>query len=192
MTRKRVVIIVLVVAAIAAGAAYAGGWFHRDTALQGSGTVEARDIRVGSKIAGRIDKVLVREGDKVKAGQVLVTFDDREMMATLQQSQAAAQKRHDELVALAAKLNPVQSNFNPPKGLDPFIYFEDGSSLDTTSNILTMSNGKQIDTTTGLEYHDPKSIVSMANGAYLDTKNNILTMSDGTKVDTITGLKITV
>jgi HlyD family secretion protein len=86
MTRKRVVIIVLVVAAIAAGAAYAGGWFHRDTALQGSGTVEARDIRVGSKIAGRIDKVLVREGDKVKAGQVLVTFDDREMMATLQQS----------------------------------------------------------------------------------------------------------
>jgi hypothetical protein len=55
-----------------------------------------------------------------------------------------------------------------------------------------MSGGKQIDTTTGLEYHDPKSIVSMANGAYLDTKNNILHMSDGTQVDTITGLKITV
>jgi len=86
----------------------------------------------------------------------------------------------------------VHSNYTPPKGLDPVIYFEDGSSLDTTSNILTMSNGKQIDTTTGLEYHDPKDIVSMANGAYLDTKNNILTMSDGTKVDTITGLKITV
>jgi hypothetical protein len=56
---------------------------------------------------------------------------------------------------------------------------------------MTMSNGKQIDTTTGLEYHDPKSIVTMANGAYLDTQNNILHMSDGTQVDTITGLKIT-
>ena len=55
-----------------------------------------------------------------------------------------------------------------------------------------MSNGKQIDTVTGLEYHDPKSIISMANGAYLDTQNNILHMSDGTQVDTITGLKITV
>jgi HlyD family secretion protein len=92
MNRKRAVIIVAVVAAIAAAAAYSQGWFRRDKSLQGSGTVEARDIRVGSKIAGRIDKVLVREGDTVQAGQVLITFDDREMMATLQQSQASAQK----------------------------------------------------------------------------------------------------
>jgi len=92
MHRKRVIIIVLLVAAIAAGAAYLQGWFRRDNSLHGSGTVEARDIRVGSKIAGRIDKVLVREGDTVQAGQVLITFDDRELMATLQQSQASAQK----------------------------------------------------------------------------------------------------
>ena len=71
-------------------------------------------------------------------------------------------------------------------------YFENGGSLDTSTNILTMANGKQIDTTTGLQYHEPGSIVSMANGAYLDTKNNILTMSDGTKIDTVTGLTITV
>jgi hypothetical protein len=48
MNRNRVVIIVLVVAAIAAATAYAAGWFGRDHSLQGSGTVEARDIRVGS------------------------------------------------------------------------------------------------------------------------------------------------
>jgi hypothetical protein len=111
---------------------------------------------------------------------------------TSQMAQAAAQKRYSEQVALAAKLNPVQSNFNPPRELDPVIYFNDGSSIDTTSNIMTMSNGTQIDTTTGQTYIDPTSIVSMANGAYLDTKNNILTMSDGTKIDTVTGLKITV
>ena len=92
MNRKRAVIIVTVVGGIAAAAAYSAGWFRRDDSLQGSGTVEARDIRVGSKIAGRIDKVLVREGDTVQAGQVLITFDDRELMATLQQSQASAQK----------------------------------------------------------------------------------------------------
>ena len=109
----------------------------------------------------------------------------------VQLSQAAAQKRHNELAALAAKFNPVQSNFTPPKQLDSVVYLGDGSSIDTTSNILTLSSGKQIDTTTGLEYHDPKSIVSLANGAYLDTKNNILTMSDGTKIDTISGVKIT-
>jgi len=91
MNRKRLIGILAVAAAIAA-TAYAAGWFHRDSALQGSGTVEARNIRVGSKIAGRIDQVLVREGDRVKPGQVLVTFDDKELQASLQQSRAAAEK----------------------------------------------------------------------------------------------------
>ena len=91
MNRKRLIGILAVAAAIAA-TAYAAGWFHRDSALQGSGTVEARNLRVGSKIAGRIDQVLVREGDHVKPGQVLVTFDDKELQASLQQSRAAAEK----------------------------------------------------------------------------------------------------
>ena len=110
---------------------------------------------------------------------------------TIQMSNAAAQKRAEERQALLQKMNPQQTNFNPPTQLDSFIYFEDGTSIDTVNNIMTMANGTQIDTTTGLTYVDPKSIVSMANGAYLDTKNNILTMSDGTKIDTVTGLKIT-
>ena len=93
MSRKGflIVIVVLVAAAVAA-TAFSAGWFHRDTALQGSGTVEARDIRVGSKIGGRIDQVLVREGDRVKAGQILITFDDKELLASLEQSRAAAEK----------------------------------------------------------------------------------------------------
>jgi len=91
MNRKRLVIL-LVVAALVSVGAYSMGWFHRDSNLQGSGTVEARDIRVGSKIGGRIDKVLVREGDSVEPGQVLLTFDDKELQAALSQSRAAAEK----------------------------------------------------------------------------------------------------
>ncbi len=91
MNRRRL-LIPLAVAGIGAVAAYSMGWFHRDTGLQGSGTVEARNIRVGSKIGGRIDKVLVREGDSVEPGQVLVTFDDKELQATLEEMRAAAEK----------------------------------------------------------------------------------------------------
>jgi multidrug resistance efflux pump len=54
--------------------------------------VEARDIRVGSKVGGRIDKVLVREGDRVQPGQTLITFDDKELLASLDQTRAAAEK----------------------------------------------------------------------------------------------------
>jgi HlyD family secretion protein len=91
MTQKRVVILILV-AVILGGTTVYATWFRRDTALEGSGTVEARDIRVGSKVGGRIDKVLVVEGDRVEAGQTLITFDDRELLASLDQSRAAAEK----------------------------------------------------------------------------------------------------
>jgi HlyD family secretion protein len=89
---RKGLLIIPVVAGIGAVAAYSMRWFHRDTGLQGSGTVEARNIRVGSKVGGRIDQVLVREGDSVEPGQVLVTFDDKELQATLEQMRAAAQK----------------------------------------------------------------------------------------------------
>jgi HlyD family secretion protein len=91
MTRKRVFLLILL-AVILGGTTVYATWFRRDSALQGSGTVEARDIRVGSKVGGRIDKVLVREGDRVQPGQTLITFDDKELLASLNQSRAAAEK----------------------------------------------------------------------------------------------------
>ena len=102
--------------------------------------------------------------------------------------QTNSQKLQDSIDALSATQQMVQ----PTNVLDPTIFFADGSTLDTTSNILTMSDGTQIDTTTGAKVIDTSSLIQMANGAYLDTANNILTMPDGSQIDTVTGLKISV
>jgi hypothetical protein len=110
----------------------------------------------------------------------------------LQMADAAAQKRADDKLALSQKLNPVQTNHTPPHGLDPVIYFDDGTTLDTVNNILTKLDGTQIDTTTGQNHIEPGSLIQLANGAYLDTKNNILTLPDGTRIDTITGINLSV
>jgi len=107
-------------------------------------------------------------------------------MASQRDKEADAKKLQDALDALSASKQMVQ----PENKLDPFIYFDDGSSIDTNSNILTTKDGKQIDITTGLEVIDTSSIMQLANGAYLDTKNNILTLPDGTKIDTVTGLRV--
>jgi HlyD family secretion protein len=90
--KRKILIPLLVLTGLAALGVYSMGWLHRDMSLQGSGTVEARNIRVGSKIGGRIDKVLVREGDTVEAGQLLISFDDKELQASLAQSRANAVK----------------------------------------------------------------------------------------------------
>jgi HlyD family secretion protein len=90
--KKRPIVILIAVAAVVGGTAVYATWFRRDNGLQGSGTVEARNIRVGSKVGGRIDQVLAREGDSVQPGQVLVTFDDQELRASLEQSRATAEK----------------------------------------------------------------------------------------------------
>ncbi|MFZ0068466.1 MAG: hypothetical protein WAK90_20070 [Pseudolabrys sp.] len=101
---------------------------------------------------------------------------------------ANSKKLQDALASLSQTQQMVQAK----NVLDPFIYFQDGSSIDTNSNILTMANGTQIDTTTGLKVVDTSSIMQLANGAYLNTATNILTMADGTQIDTVTGLTVSV
>ena|SRR5690348_2987520 len=101
---------------------------------------------------------------------------------------AQAKKLEDAFTSLTATQQMVQ----PTNVLDPFIYFPDGSTIDTNSNILTMANGTRIDTTTGTKVIDSSSIMQLANGAYLDTLNNIMTMPDGTQIDTVTGLTVSV
>lgn len=109
----------------------------------------------------------------------------------LQEASAASQKRAADKLNAQLAQNAPPTNYTPPHGLDPVIYFDDGTTLDTVNNIFTKLDGTQIDATTGQPYIEPGSIIEMANGAYLDTKNNILTMTDGTKIDIITGLTIT-
>src|SRR3954464_3178996 len=53
-----------------------------------SGTVEARTISVGSRVGGRVKEVLLREGDLVHAGQVLLTFEPGDYPAQLLQAKA--------------------------------------------------------------------------------------------------------
>jgi hypothetical protein len=107
-------------------------------------------------------------------------------IASQNQKTADTKKLQDALASLSASQQAVA----PKNVLDPIIFFDDGSTIDTNSNILTMADGTQIDTTTGTKVIDTSSLIQMANGAYLDTKNNVLTMPDGTKIDTVTGLKI--
>ena len=53
-----------------------------------SGTIETREIQIGSKLGGRVIQVLVEEGQAVKAGTLLVQFEFDDVKAQRAQAQA--------------------------------------------------------------------------------------------------------
>jgi RND family efflux transporter MFP subunit len=58
-------------------------------AIQSTGTVRSRETAVVSaQVMGRIQQVLVHEGDNVRAGQTLVVLDDATLRAQVDQAQA--------------------------------------------------------------------------------------------------------
>ena|SRR5690348_5200334 len=106
-------------------------------------------------------------------------------------SQNDQTRQQNQLQQALDELQQTQDMVQPANTLDPFIYFANGSSLDTNSNILTLQDGTQIDTTTGLKYVDPAARVDLGGGSFLNTNTNIITLADGTQIDATTGIKVT-
>ncbi len=71
-----------------------------------SGTVEARTVSVGSRAGGRVKEILVREGERVAAGQPLLVFEPGDLLA---QKLAA----EGQLVQAKANLQKLERGSRP-------------------------------------------------------------------------------
>ncbi len=65
--------------------------------LRFPGTVEIQEVRLGSKVGGRVKNVEVREGDQIEPGKVLVVFDVPELEAQREQQEARVRAAKAEL-----------------------------------------------------------------------------------------------
>jgi multidrug resistance efflux pump len=86
--RRSIAALLVVLAAVSAGA----GWHWRRSRapaeLRLPGMVEIQEVKLASKAGGRVHRVLVREGDLVQAGDVLVRLEVPELEAQRLQAQA--------------------------------------------------------------------------------------------------------
>lgn len=93
---------VVLLAALGAGAFAAWGPFGRRDDdpgfVKGNGRIEATEIDVATKVAGRVRAIAAQEGEFVAAGQVLAIMDTRSMDA--ERDEAVA--RHEQAVAALA------------------------------------------------------------------------------------------
>jgi multidrug resistance efflux pump len=73
--KKRRLWVVVILALAAGGSFWAFRASRREKPLVLTGTVEARDVEVGSLVGGRVAEVLVAEGARVRAGEPVVKLE---------------------------------------------------------------------------------------------------------------------
>ncbi|WP_159062772.1 biotin/lipoyl-binding protein, partial [Alteromonas abrolhosensis] len=56
--------------------------------VSGNGRIEATEIGISAKVAGRVEEIYVREGDMVSAGDVVAKLDASTINSQLQQAKA--------------------------------------------------------------------------------------------------------
>lgn len=83
---------------------------------------------ISAQAAGRIATLLVKAGDKVRAGQLLATIDDREAQTGVQRSQA-------QVAQAQAELRNAQANFDRTRDLQTK-GFVSAAALDTADSQL--------------------------------------------------------
>ena len=88
MNRKKIIIIAAAVLLVAASLAIYYAWAAHSARYLYAGTVETREIQIGSKVGGRVIAVPYDEGAQVKAGALLVRFESDDLKD--QRAQAAA------------------------------------------------------------------------------------------------------
>ncbi|MEQ4921983.1 HlyD family secretion protein [Proteus hauseri] len=102
---------IVLIAVVAAGIFW---WKSQIPALpegfaQSNGRIEATEIDISTKSPGRIDSILVQEGDFVKAGEVLANMDTRTLKEQLHEVQAQLNQAKSSVVTAESALSQRQS-----------------------------------------------------------------------------------
>ena len=107
--KNKLILIIAVVVAILAGV----GWLrHNDKApekeLTLHGNVDIRQVELAFNASGRIDRIAVQEGDRVKAGQLLATLDTERLRLARQQAEAQAAVQREVVARNLAGSRPEE------------------------------------------------------------------------------------
>ncbi len=87
--------------------------------LGSTGSVQARESAfVSAQVMGRIQQVLVREGDSVRAGQTLVVLDDAAIRSSVDQAQAGVKAAQSAQAAAQTNAALATSTLDRYKQLD--------------------------------------------------------------------------
>lgn len=108
---KKVIAVVLVVIAVVIIGFWAWKYNNKnqqDNVLTLYGNVDIRQVSLAFEQSGRIEKLLVQEGDKVKAGQVLAALNTNALHIQAKQAQAQLKAQQEAIVKQEVGARPEE------------------------------------------------------------------------------------
>lgn len=133
--KKKIILIALLIVALIVGGTFVYKKFFKKPEIRvlETGRVERGDIRsvlvetgiiksqvgavvkIGARATGRVDKMHVKVGDRVQAGQLIARIDDRETVKNIDQQKAALQVAENTLAQIKLtypeKIREAEANF---------------------------------------------------------------------------------
>lgn len=108
MEKRKIVVIIIILGHAVAGIAYS--WFSRQPgSIMLTGIVDTDERRVNSQIQGRMDKLLVQQGDTVKKGQLVALIQPQELAADKAFFENSARASAAEVEQAKANLSFLES-----------------------------------------------------------------------------------
>jgi len=101
--KKRKGVIILGFLVLAAGIAlyfFSENRQNGETTITVSGNIESTTVDVSFKIPGKIDKILVEEGDLLKQGQLIATLEHNDLLAQKARAEATLESTQSRIPAL--------------------------------------------------------------------------------------------
>ncbi len=99
-----VIAILLFLIVLAVGWHYFNDASSENGIISSNGRIEAVEIDVSTKGAGRLEKVLVQEGEFVEAGQIVALMDTKTLLAERLQAEAQLRQAQDSVITAKSQL----------------------------------------------------------------------------------------
>jgi HlyD family secretion protein len=113
--KKNLLTIGLLVVLLVGGATYAWQHLHHsgpgEGFASGNGRIEATEVDVATKLGGRVDAILVNEGDFVSAGQPLAQMQILSLQAQREEAQARQQQSLSAVASAEAQVAVRESDY---------------------------------------------------------------------------------
>ena len=173
---KKKLLPLLVIAVAAAAAWWAWSNFFREDLsegfVSGNGRIEATEVDIASKLPGRVQEILVNEGDFVTAGQPLAKMQTASLQAQRAEAEASRQQAEHAATAAEAQVALRQSDVSAAKAQ----VAQSAAELDAAQRRLARSQTLSAEGASSVqELDDDRARVRGAEAALAATRAQVAT-----------------